>query len=120
MAPFLGVPLMDRDHAALERMFADVVNTSDDGLPDLFDKIARELSEHFAREEAAMTEARVPVLLPHLELHAQLLREVDRMRRDIASRDAEGARQLIGTLLPQLIANHVATADAVSASFLRA
>ncbi len=66
-----------------------------------------------------MTEARVPVLLPHLELHAQLLREVDRMRRDIASRDAEGARQLIGTLLPQLVANHVATADAVSASFLK-
>ena len=120
MAPFLAVPLMDRDHAALELMFAEVANTPDEGLLDLFDAIARELSEHFAREEAAMTEARVPVLLPHLELHAQLLREIDRMRGEIASRDVEDARQLVGTMLPQLVAHHVATADAVSASFLRA
>ena len=68
--------------------------TPDEGLLELFNAIARELSEHFAREEVAMTEARVPVLLPHLELHAQLLREVDKMRGVIASRDADGARQL--------------------------
>jgi hypothetical protein len=72
-------------------MFADVATTPDEGLMDLFDAIARELSEHFAREEAAMTEARVPVLLPHLELHAHLLREVDKMRGTIASGDADGA-----------------------------
>ncbi len=48
MAPFLGVPLMDRDHAALERIFGDVANTPDEGLLDLFNTIARELSEHFA------------------------------------------------------------------------
>ena len=67
-----------------------------------------------------MTEARVPILLCHLELHAQLLREVERMRDEIASRGAEGARELLGAMLPQLVANHVATADTVSASFLRA
>ena len=120
MAPFLGVPLMDRDHAAIERMFAEVETTPDEGLPGLFEAIARELAEHFAREEAAMTEAQVPILLSHLELHAQLLREVERMREEIASHGAEGARQLLGAMLPQLVANHVATADTASASFLRA
>ncbi len=120
MAPFLGVPLMDRDHAAIERMFAEVETTPDEGLPGLFEAIARELAEHFAREEAAMTEAQVPILLSHLELHAQLLREVERMREEIASHGAEGARQLLGAMLPQLVANHVATTDTASASFLRA
>ena len=119
MAPFLGVPLLDRDHAALERMFADVKATPDEGLPALFAAIARELSEHFAREEAAMTEARVPLLLPHLELHAQILREVEKMRDELASRGAEGARELMGAILPQLIDDHIATADSASAAFLR-
>ncbi len=119
MAPILGVPLMDRDHAAIERMFAGVATTPDERLPDLFEAIARELAEHFAREEAAMTEARVPILLCHLELHAKLLREVERMRDEIASRGGDGARELLGAMLPQLVANHVATADTVSASFLR-
>ena len=120
MAPILGVPLMDRDHAAIERMFAAVADTPDESLPELFEAIAHEIVDHFAREEAAMTEARVPILLCHLELHAQLLREVERMRDEIASRGAEGARELLGAMLPQLVANHVATADTVSASFLRA
>jgi hemerythrin len=119
MAPILGVPLMDRDHAAIERLFGDVATTPDESLPDLFEAIARELAEHFAREEAVMTEARVPILLCHLELHAQLLREVERMRDEIASRGGAGAREILGAMLPQLVANHVATADTVSASFLR-
>ena len=119
MAPFLDVPLMDRDHAAIERMFAAVAETPDEGLPELFDAIAHEIADHFAREEAAMTEARVPILLCHLELHAQLMREVERMRDEIASRNADGARELMGDILPRLIASHVATADTVSATFLR-
>ena len=119
MAPILGVPLMDRDHSAIERMFADVADTPDEGLPELFDAIAHEIADHFAREEAAMTEVRVPNLLRHLELHAQLMREVEKMRDEIAARNTGGARELMGDILPRLIANHVATADTVSASFLR-
>ncbi len=119
MAPVLGVPLMDRDHAAIERLFVDVATTPDESLPDLFGAIARELAEHFTREEAVMTEARVSILLCHLEHHTQLLREVERMRDEIASRGAEGARELLGSMLPQLVAYHVATADNASASFLR-
>jgi hemerythrin-like metal-binding protein len=118
-APVLGVPLMDRDHAALDGLFARVAQTPDAGLLYCFDSIALALGEHFAREEAAMTEARVPILLCHLELHAQLLREVEKMREALATCDAGAARALIGTILPDLVANHIATADTVSALFLR-
>ncbi len=118
MSSLLGVPLMDRDHATIERMFADVAATPDEGLPALFDVIANELADHFAREEAVMTEARVPILAPHLDLHAQLLREVEKMRVAIASR-ADAARELMEAVLPGLVEHHVATADTVTASFLR-
>ena len=118
-APGLGVPLMDRDHEALERLFARFAETDDSRLGEAFEAIAKELGQHFAREEVLMTEARIPMLLCHLELHAQLLREVEKMRDAIGSLDADSARRLVGAILPQLVANHVATADTVSASFLR-
>ncbi len=120
MAPFLGVPLMDRDHAAIERMLAESKEKPDLELLTFFDAIAQEVRDHFGREEKAMTEARVPVLLCHLELHAQILGEVATLRREIVSRGAASARDLIDAVLPSLIANHVATADTVSARFLRA
>ena len=66
-----------------------------------------------------MTEARVPILHCHLDLHAQILREVDVMRAEIVASGPASARDLVGAVLPQMIANHIATADTVSASFLR-
>ena len=120
MAPILGVPLMDRDHAAIEHMFAQAKEKPDSELLDYFDAIAEEIRDHFAREEKAMTEARVPVLLCHLELHAQILGEVATLRREIVFRGAASARDFIDVVLPELIASHVATADTVSARFLRA
>ena len=117
--PLLGVPLMDRDHETLDRLFAQASETEDAGLPAALGAIEKELGAHFAREEALMTEARVPILLCHLELHAQLLREVEKIRETISSLDTDTARQIVRVFLPGLIANHVATADTASASFLR-
>jgi hemerythrin-like metal-binding protein len=111
---------MDRDHAAIERMLVEARRKPDSDLLDCFDAISREIRDHFAREETAMTEARVPVLLCHLELHAQILREVEMIRGEIVSKGPASARELVDAVLPQLIANHIATADTVSATFLRA
>ena len=119
MIPILDVPLMDRDHVTLESMIVGFREKPDADLLDGFDAIAREIREHFAREESAMTEARVPVLHCHLEQHAQILREVDVMRSEIAARGPASARDLVGAVLPQIIANHIATADTASATFLR-
>jgi len=117
-APRLGVPLMDRDHAAIDLLFDAAATTSDSELPALLDMIAEELHDHFAREEAAMIEARVPFLHHHFELHTQLLREIESMRREVARSDAASARQLIGVLMLRFVADHVVTADAAAARFL--
>ena len=119
MNPILGVPLMDGDHATLERMLVEAGEKPDSDLLSAFDAIAREIRDHFAREERAMTEARVPVLMCHLELHARILRDVEMMRAEIVAHGPARARDLIEAVLPQLIADHVASADAVSATFLR-
>jgi hemerythrin-like metal-binding protein len=119
MTTVLGVPLMDRDHAAIERMFDEARQTPDANVLAHFDALSEVIADHFAREERAMTEARVPVLLCHLELHAQLLREVELIRAEIVARGAAAARNLVDSVLPELVANHVATADTVSARFLR-
>src|SRR5271165_3701864 len=118
LAPRLGVPLMDRDHAAIDFLFGAAATTADSELPALLDTIAEELHDHFAREEAMMAEARVPFLFHHFELHTQLLREIENMRREVARSDAASARQLIGVLLLRFVADHVATADAAAARFL--
>jgi len=117
-APRLGVPFMDRDHAALDCLFDAAAATADSELPALLDTISRELHDHFAREEAAMTQARVPFLLHHFELHTQIMREVENMCRKVARCDAGSARQVIGALLARMIADHVAVADAAAARFL--
>ena len=89
-------------------------------LLDYFDAIAQEIRDHFAREEKAMTEARVPVL--HLSPRAACPDpgEVATLRREIVFRGAASARDFIDAVLPGLIASHIATADTVSARFLRA
>jgi hemerythrin len=109
---------MDRDHAAIDRLFDAAAAIADPELPALLDKIAEELHDHFAREEALMAEARVPFLIQHFELHTQLLREIEKMRREAASSDAASTRHLIGALLLRFVTDHVATADAAAARFL--
>ncbi len=41
MAPILGVPLMDRDHAAIEQMLVEAREKPDSELLNFFDQIAR-------------------------------------------------------------------------------
>ena len=118
MPAFLGVPVMDRDHDVIVRMFGAFADAPDGELLERADAIADEIRDHFSREEEVMTEAMIPILHCHLELHAQLLDEVEKMR-EMARGDAAAARRLFGSLLPELIENHVATADTASSRFLR-
>ena len=120
MPAFLGVPVMDRDHEVIVRMFGAFAEAPDEELVDRANAIADEIRDHFRREEAVMTEAMIPILHCHLELHAHLLQEVETMRKEAGCGDAAIVRRLFGGDLPELIENHVATADAASARFLRA
>jgi hemerythrin len=109
---------MDRDHAAIDLLFDAAATIAVPELPALLDMIAEELQDHFAREEAMMAEARVPFLVQHFELHTQLLREIENMRREGASSAGASTRHLIEALLLRFVTDHVATADAATARFL--
>lgn len=114
----LGVPLMDRDHAVLEQMFSTLPVTKDPNLLPLFEAIAQEICDHFSREEIMMEQAQVPILPCHKAQHAALLREVETMRAYLATADARVQRHQIGFVLAHLVANHVASVDQVTSTFL--
>ena len=113
----LGVPLMDEDHFALEQMFARTPYLADVELEAHFDAIQREIAAHFAREEAEMARVGVPVLHCHRSQHAALLQEVEALRQNFSRADAPMRRHLIGFVMAQLVANHIANVDRIAATF---
>lgn len=115
----LHVPLMDEDHAVLDAFLDNATQAQDADLPKLFDDIRREVALHFAREEQLMRKHDVPVYDCHVELHAALLEQVDLGRRFVEAGDMAGLRIHLSSALPHLISQHIATADSVSAGFIR-
>lgn len=115
---FLGVPLMDRDHAVLEELLARVANTRDDGLPALLAEIEAETRAHFAREEALMREQAVPVLSCHMVQHEMLLGHFKGAHSAVARNDNGELRNFLADILPALMTRHMNTADRVTASLL--
>ena len=113
----LGVDVMDRDHYALEQMFARTPQIADDGLSAHFDALLAEITAHFAREEAAMEAADVPILHCHRGQHAALLEEAGRLRQEFERVDAPARRHAIGFRLARLVSDHVASVDAISSRF---
>jgi hemerythrin-like metal-binding protein len=113
----LGVRVMDEDHYALEQMFARTAEIADEGLTAHLDAIVTELAAHFAREEAEMERVAVPVLPCHRGQHAALLAEAEKLRESFARAEPKMRRHLIGFVLAQLVANHIASIDQISSSF---
>ena len=115
----LNVPLMDEDHAVLDAFLDNANHAQDADLPQLFEDIRREIALHFAREEQLMQKHDVPVYACHVELHAALLEQADLGRGFIEAGDMASLRIHLGSALPHLISQHIATADTVSAGFIR-
>lgn len=115
----LGVPLMDADHAALEALFDRVAATGDARLAALFSEIEAETRAHFAREEALMRAEGLPILHCHIAQHEMILAEFHHGHAAIAAGDDTALRRFLGETLAGHIAAHVASVDAVSATFLR-
>lgn len=114
----LGVPEMDADHAVLEAMFDRLDATADADLAALFDEIAAEVKAHFAREERLIDANDVPIAHCHKTQHNLLLAEFDAARRTVETADAATLRRLIGVVLHELVAGHVASVDRVTSQFL--
>jgi hemerythrin-like metal-binding protein len=113
----LGVAVMDEDHYALEQMFSRTPTIEDAGLTAHLDAIIEAISAHFVREEAEMEKVGVPILHCHKGQHAALLQEGERLRASFAQADARMRRHLIGFVLAQHVANHIATVDQISSTF---
>jgi hemerythrin-like metal-binding protein len=113
----LGVRVMDEDHYALEQMFARTPYCADDELGAHLDAIAAALAAHFAREEAEMERVGVPMLPCHRGQHATLLAEVEKLRERFARAAPAMRRHLIGYVLAQNVASHIAGVDRISSDF---
>ncbi|WP_333824924.1 bacteriohemerythrin [Pinisolibacter sp.] len=114
----LGVPEMDADHEKLHAMFERVGSTADADLAALFAEIDAEVRDHFTREEVLIDEAQLPIAHCHKTQHALVLSEFDAARRIVESGDAATVRRLIGEVLAELLAGHVASVDLVTSRFL--
>ncbi len=114
----LGNDLMDEDHARLETLFAGVAATADGDLAQSLADIGDELRAHFAREEAMMREAGLPILHCHIAQHSMLLEELRTGHAAAEAGDHNGLRRFLVETLPQLVAGHIDSVDRVSASFL--
>ena len=87
MAVKLGVAWMDLGHAAFEQLLAGVHATANAELASFFETVVKEIEAHFAREEKALMDAGIQTLLAHIELHQQILTEVERTNGKTAARD---------------------------------
>ncbi len=113
----LGVAVMDDDHHVLEQMFARTSQIDEAELSAHLDAIIEEIRAHFMREEAAMEQARVPILHCHRGQHAALLQEAEKLREGFLRVDGRMRRRLIGWALARLVADHVASVDRISSTF---
>jgi hemerythrin len=114
----LGVPLMDKDHAAMEALLEEAYRADEAALPGLFAKIEAETRAHFRREEELMQSAGVPILHCHIGKHEQFLAELGRGREAAAQNDLLNLRRFLCSDLPELFSDHVQTVDRVTAGFL--
>ncbi|HRK24953.1 MAG TPA: hemerythrin family protein [Beijerinckiaceae bacterium] len=113
----LGVTLMDDDHARIEDALAQAARVADAGLHAALQRCRAELAGHFAREEALMEAAGLPVLGCHVAQHRRLIDDVDAMLKDAAA-TPERLRLYIARDLPNLVLAHIASIDQLSARFL--
>jgi hemerythrin-like metal-binding protein len=98
-------------------MFFRTPLVEDADLPAHLDAILEAIRAHFVREEAEMERVGVPILHCHKGQHAALLEEAGKLREAFSRAEARMQRHLIGFVLAQMVANHIATIDQISSTF---
>lgn len=114
----LGYAVMDRDHADSLQLLEAAKAAPAGALAAPFAAFARHLREHFAREEALMTEKGFFALHCHSDEHARVLAGIASIEAELARGGEEEARHYLRYGFPDWFHNHLATMDRVTASFL--
>ncbi|BAI72797.1 hemerythrin [Azospirillum sp. B510] len=116
--PLLGYAVMDRDHADSVALLRAACDAPSGGLQAPFAAFAKHLREHFARENALMTQHGFFALHCHMDEHARVLMVVAAMEADLENGREDRARLYVTEHFPDWFHTHLATMDRVTADFL--
>ncbi|WP_049976202.1 bacteriohemerythrin [Azospirillum sp. B506] len=116
--PLLGYAVMDRDHVDSVALLQAACDAPDGQLQAPFAAFAKHLREHFARENALMTQHGFFALHCHKDEHARVLKMVATMEAELEEGDEARARLYVAEHFPDWFHTHLATMDRVTADFL--
>nr|WP_295834973.1 hemerythrin family protein [uncultured Azospirillum sp.] len=116
--PLLGYEVMDRDHVDSVALLQAACDAPVGQLQAPFAAFAKHLREHFARENALMTQHGFFALHCHKEEHTRVLRVVATMEAELEEGNESRARLYVTEHFPDWFHTHLATMDRVTADFL--
>ncbi|MBK1837715.1 hemerythrin [Azospirillum sp. YIM B02556] len=116
--PILGYAVMDRDHADSLALLKAACDAPAGELQAPFIAFAKHLREHFARENALMTQHGFFALHCHKDEHARVLTVVATMEAELEEGKEDRARRYVTEHFPDWFHTHLATMDRVTADFL--
>ncbi|MBP2299571.1 bacteriohemerythrin [Azospirillum picis] len=114
----LGHAVMDRDHADSLGLWETARDAAAGELAAPFTAFARHLREHFARENALMTEHGFFALHCHKDEHSRVLAVLAALEAELEEGSEDRARKYLRFHFPDWFHTHLATMDRVTADFL--
>ncbi len=116
--PVLGYEVMDRDHVDSVALLQAACDAPAGQLQAPFAAFAKHLREHFARENALMTQHGFFALHCHKDEHARVLKVVATMEAELEEGNEARARLYVTEHFPDWFHTHLATMDRVTADYL--
>lgn len=95
----LGFPAMDAVHEDFVAAARALRDASDSELPEALEAMSRHLREHFAQEDAWMTQTGFPPRQCHIDEHAAVLRSAEEVQAVVAQGQIEPARRFATALI---------------------
>jgi hemerythrin-like metal-binding protein len=118
----VGVEFQDSDHQQLVQIINDLFTAMQEGNPDeimdsLFLKLEDYAQYHFKREEDAMIESGYPDYEQHRQLHREIIKKLEGLKREIRKTPLRTSLQLLGYLRHWLL-DHILVTDRALAEYL--
>ncbi|MBI5108278.1 MAG: hemerythrin family protein [Rhodocyclales bacterium] len=109
----VGVPAIDREHAALVAQL-DRLNANPDAHPgtetfsEILSRLGRQINAHFDSEEAILRECAMPteIVLEHIQAHTEILDQYSRLNLELMNGKALSRDEALG-MIRRWIVDHV-------------
>ncbi|WP_431855448.1 bacteriohemerythrin [Azospirillum sp.] len=119
----IGVPELDREHAALVQDFARLIDPARRGdhafQRAALDALTEHVCRHFDHEEHLMRECAYPELRRHAEVHAMLLRQLTQFEALLNAQPEDGAGPSILDFVGRWLLDHIQEDDMRLGVYLR-